>query len=312
MFRQKWGEIMNKPFELRRDEAAVSELAGKFSIEILPSDATKFADFRDHLPAGTRVYVAFTSGGTDNIVQAAEKLARQGMVPVPHIPARRIAGEALLADYVGALAAAGADEVLLIGGDCREPEGPFGASIDILRTGILEAHGIKRFGVAGHPEGHPVVGADQLRTALIEKRDYAQAHGLAMHVTTQFLFAVGPLVDWHRDVMRGAIPDIPVDVGMPGLAKTTTLLRFAKDCGVGTSMSMLTKNAARAFKLATAYAPDEALVALAGARQNGNLSQVRSIHLYPFGSFERTAAWARALAAGRFRVNERDSTIDTW
>lgn len=301
---------MNKPFELRPDESAVSELVAKFSIEILPSDAAKIEDFRHHLPGGTRVYVAFTSGGTGSIIQATEKLTRQGMVPVPHIPARRIESQAALTEYVEGLASAGATEVLLIGGDCKDPEGPFAASIDVLRTGLLEKHGIRKFGVAGHPEGHPALDAATLRAALIDKHDYAKAHQLAMHVTTQFLFETAPLVTWHRDVMQTALPGVPVDVGMPGLAKTTTLLRFAKDCGVATSFSMLTKNATRALKLATAYAPDEALVALAAAYVNGNLSQVRSIHLYPFGSFERTSKWASALAAGRFRIDARDSSIE--
>lgn len=266
----------------------------------------------EHLPAGTRVFIAYTGEDDVGIVRAAEVLRRQGMVPVPHLPARRIKSKEALASFVGALrGGAGIEQVLLIAGDGSEAAGPFSSSIDILRTGLLERSGMTGFAVAGHPEGHHSVDEESLRQALIEKSTYAEEAGLRMHVITQFCFDTSQLVRWCRDIRENVVPGVPVDVGMPGLAKMTTLLRFAKVCGVGTSLSMLTRNFGRALKLSTNYSADQMILELAHQVDIAQRPLFRSAHLFPFGSFERTAAWARSLAERKIAVDRRTSTIET-
>ncbi|MEJ6785568.1 methylenetetrahydrofolate reductase [Aminobacter sp. Piv2-1] len=277
-------------------DETVSSLVGNFSIEALPKDTQKLDDLRDHLPAGTRVYVAYTSGSTSEIVDAAEKLRHQGMEPVPHIPARRFSSHDELREFLGKLAArAAVKQVLLVGGDVSRPEGPYAASLDVLRTGMLEGHGIEAVGLAGHPEGHPAVSRDELRNALIDKCEYADKAGLEVSLVTQFLFDTDKLFAWHADFVEKTAPGIAVDVGLPGLAKITTLMRFAKDCGVGASLGMLTRHAGRAFKLATSFSPEDTLLDLAGGVHKAGRPIFRSVHFYPFGSFERTADWLRVL-----------------
>jgi len=279
-------------------DETIGDLIESFSIEALPKDTQKFDDLRDHLPAGTRVYVAYTSGSTAEIVDAAEKLRHQGMVPVPHIPARRFGSHDELKHFLGALASrAAVKQVLLVGGDISRPEGPYAASLDVLKTGMLEGHGIEAVGFAGHPEGHPAVSREGLHNALIDKCEYAAKAGLEVSLTTQFLFDTDKLFAWHGDFVEKTAPGIAVDVGLPGLAKMSTLMRFAKDCGVGASLGMLTRHASRAFKLATSFSPEDTLLELAeGVRQAGR-PIFRSVHFYPFGSFERTAEWLRGLQA---------------
>jgi methylenetetrahydrofolate reductase (NADPH) len=136
-------------------------------------------------------------------------------------------------------------QALLIGGDNTQAAGPFQATMDVLRTGVLEDNGIKTIGVAGHPKGHPVVSRDVLRRALVDKCEYADKSGMEIYVVIQFLFDTEKLFAWHADFIEQVAPGIPVDVGFPGLAKMTTLLRFAKDCGVSASLGMMTKNVGR-------------------------------------------------------------------
>lgn len=234
---------MNKALIMRTKGDALPNIVSGFSIEILPSDVDKFPQMQDHLPKGTRVYVAYTSGSTGEIIGATEKVASQGMVPVPHIPARRFESHSELRNFVGALTSrASVRSVLLIGGDTTRPAGPYAASIDVLRTGMLEGHGIETVGLAGHPEGHPTVSRDELRRALIDKCECASKAGIKVSITTQFLFDTEKLFAWHTDFVETTMPGIPVDVGLPGLAKMTTLMRFAKDCGVGASLGMLARN----------------------------------------------------------------------
>ncbi len=45
--------------------------------------------------------------------------------------------------------------MLLIAGDVARVKGPFRSSSDIRACGLIEARGIERLSVAGHPEGHP-------------------------------------------------------------------------------------------------------------------------------------------------------------
>lgn len=288
---------MNYPVISRGPKDAICKAVANFSIEVLPRDTQKFADIRDHLPTGTRVFIAYTSGSTPEIVDAAVKLRHQGMVPVPHIPARRFASHGELEAFLGALASRAAiKRVLLVAGDTPQPMGPYSSALDLLRTGLLEDHGIEAVSFAGHPEGHPTVSERELRKALFEKCDWASKVGMEASITTQFLFDVPKLFAWHADFVEKTVPGIAVDVGVPGLAKMTTLMRFAKDCGVGASLGMLTRNIGRAIKLATSFSPEDTLAELArGPLQSGPI--FRSVHFFPFGSFERTTEWLRATQA---------------
>ena len=92
----------------RRDESPVraapeveSFLQGH-SIEVMPRTAAAIEDFRSLLPAGTRVYIAHIDGTPiDDMVATARRLADEGFVPMPHLPARIIADRAELADWIG-------------------------------------------------------------------------------------------------------------------------------------------------------------------------------------------------------------------
>lgn len=287
---------MNQAFIARPNGQTASSLVRNFSIEVLPADVARHADFQDHLPNATRVYVAYTSGSTSEIVDAVEKLSAQGMTAVPHIPARRFASHEELRSFLAALTSrAAVTQALLIGGDIERPAGPYASSLDVLHTGMLQDHGIKAVGFAGHPEGHPSVSHDELRRALIDKCEYASKAGIDVSITTQFLFDTAKLLSWHDNFVEKTMPGIAVDVGLPGMAKMTTLLRFAKECGVGTSLGMLSKNFGRALKLATSFSPEDALVELAEGMSKSGTQPFRSVHFYPFGSFARTTEWLRTL-----------------
>ena len=120
--------------------------AMNFSIEIGPHTDL------ETLPPVKDVYVTMLPGG--DYVETAQKagdLAIKGFNPVPHFPARSIADEAQLNDYVSRCKDLGVKQALVIGGS-REQVGVFDSSIQILETGYFE--GLK-IGIAGHPEGSP-------------------------------------------------------------------------------------------------------------------------------------------------------------
>ncbi len=72
-----------------------------YSIEVMPRTASKVEDFRDHLPRGTRVYIAHIDGTPiEEMVATAARLALEGYDVMPHFPARIIADKATLQNWI--------------------------------------------------------------------------------------------------------------------------------------------------------------------------------------------------------------------
>ena len=61
---------------------------------------------------------------------------------------------------------AGIDEVFVVGGDRKNPAGPYESALPLLEDIAQYTGGVMRAGVAGYPEGHPSVAAVDLVDAL--------------------------------------------------------------------------------------------------------------------------------------------------
>ncbi|MBZ0123111.1 MAG: methylenetetrahydrofolate reductase, partial [Roseovarius sp.] len=98
-----------------------------YSIEVMPRTAEKVEDFRDLLPAGTRVYIAHIEGTPiDDMVATARRLAGEGYKVMPHFPARIIKDQATLDDWIARYQGeAGVDQALLLAGGVAKPHGDF-------------------------------------------------------------------------------------------------------------------------------------------------------------------------------------------
>jgi methylenetetrahydrofolate reductase (NADPH) len=284
-----------------------------FSIEVTPATAGKHATLADLLPAGTRVYVAFVPGEDHRAVAAvAARVRAEGLVPVPHFPARSILDHAQLDDYLRRVAGeAGVDEVLLIGGGIDLPRGAFPGTAALLETGLFEARGIGTIGFAGHPEGQRALAAPAAAMTLEEKLAYARRATACARLVTQFMFEAEPLLAWEH-MVRAQGSHLPIHVGVPGPATLRSLLNSARLCGVGNSMRVLTRQAGNLLKLASLAYPDALITAL--ARQRAEDPQCRSerLHFYPFGGLARTARWIEAIRAGAYTLHDdgRGFTVD--
>ena len=80
--------------------------------------------------------------------------------------------------------------MLVIAEGIARPLGPFSDSLQILNSGLLEKHQIRKFGVAGHPEGSPDISKDKLTTAITDKNHWAKNSDIEAYITTQFCFVV--------------------------------------------------------------------------------------------------------------------------
>ena len=281
----------------------IRSAAADWSIEVTPTGATKIESFRDCLDPGTTVNVTFLPGSDPrDTIAVAERLHNDGMRPVPHLAARSLRDADQLEDLLSAFTArCGVEEVLCIGGGVDDPVGGFTATMQVLETGLIQKHGIRQIGVAGHPEGSPDISDDEVAEALAAKNALAARDGLDLYIETQFCFEADIVLDWERRV-RAAGNRLPIRIGIPGPATIKTLFRFAQISGIGPSMRFISKQAKNVAKLMTVQSPHLLIAGLAEGMAADSDCLIRHFHYYPFGGFARTAAYAGAIAEGRIEL----------
>ena len=284
--------------------ARITELMRGFTAETTPGAAAKIPDYRAHLAAGTTVYVTFLPGADfADTVSVAARLRGEGFEPVPHLAARSLPSERFLDDQLARLVGeAGVTHVLAIGGATTRPVGSFSDSMQVLETGLLDRHGIRRIGVAGHPEGSPDIPEHAIAASIAWKNAFAERTDADFYIVTQFCFEAAPIIDWERR-LRSQGSSLPIRIGIPGLATIKSLLAHAKECGVGPSMAILSRQARSIRKLLTVSTPDRLVTALADHRAMDSGCLIEGVHMYPLGGLRKTASWSRAVAEGRFTMN---------
>jgi methylenetetrahydrofolate reductase (NADPH) len=284
--------------------AAIAQLARDASVEINAHDIGRLEESRRLLPGGKALYVSHLPKQQWHDTAAACRAVRAaGFRPVPHIPVRLLPDAATVDRLLSSLVDAGqVDEVLLISGDYPQALGPYTEVLQLLNSGTLQRHGLRRVSVAGHPEGHPNVRLEDIRRAEVEKARAAQQAGLELTFLTQFFFDQAPFLDWVHELRSSGIQARVVG-GLAGPTKLSTLIKYAMRCGVGGSMRVLTARPQALTRLLGDHGPESVLSGLAQTRCEGS-SDFAGVHLFCFGGFVRTCQWLQAIADGRFMLDD--------
>lgn len=283
------------------DGAALSHFLDGFSLEVMPRTAARIEDFRAILPAGTRVYVAHLDG-TDfaEMLATARRLAGDGFQVMPHFPARGIADRAELARMIASYADVGVRQALVLAGGINTPRGAFTDSMQLLETGLFDAHGFTHLHVAGHPEGNrdidPSGGETGVSAALAWKNAFQTRTDASMAIATQFCFEAAPVIAWAERI-RAAGVTLPVHIGIAGPAKLQTMIKFAMACGVGPSLRVLQRRAADLTKLMTPFEPTEILAELARHKAAHPDFAIERVHFFPLGGIGATTDYTGATLA---------------
>jgi len=271
-------------------------LLSSASVEV-SSHGHQLSELRERFAPGTEVTITFLPG--DNVctnAATAAALRRAGFEPVPHIAAREIASREVLNDFVARLRSeADVRRVLLIAGDVAGHRGPFKSSRDVAATGLLEAHGIRRVSVAGHPEGHPFLDEVAAFRGLQAWSDWGQAAGMRVDAVTQFCFEAAPILSFLSELKARQIA-LPVIIGLAGPATPATLTKFALRCGIGNSMRALRSQIGRFGRLLVDAGPDEMMRGLEAA-PSAATGAIVGFHLFPFGGLRKSANWLRDYPA---------------
>ena len=281
----------------------IATLLGGFSLEATFPSASEIDALRHTAPAGTRIYLSCPPNHSpDRLVEFAGSVRKAGFEPVPHLTGRVFMDRASLDRVIARLAGeAGVRSALVIAGDRDAAAGPFAGALDLIESGVLEAHGIREIDIAGYPDGHPKIDDTVLRRAMLQKLEAAAKRDLAVSITTQFCFEPDHILAWLRGLREAGIT-VPVRVGVAGPTSMRALMRFALRCGVRTSLKgMLNPKAMQLFGDA---APDEIIRALAEAHDRARLGPV-TVHFFTFGGLVPTAEWVSTAVAGRIEPERR-------
>ncbi len=266
-------------------------IAQRFSIETTRPKPAEIDAVAAAVRAGTELYITAVPTQTEEeLVAAAAHARRAGLEPVVHVAARRLPSVEFLQERLARLRGeADVRRLLVIGGDI-DPIGPFADALAVIQKGKLREAGIEKVGIGAYPEGHPIIPMDRLVASLDEKIAAAVAQGLDVRLVSQFSFSPDDIVAWLKKLRAKGITQ-PVSVGMVGPTSVPALLRFAKRCGVGTSLKGLMSGAASA--LIGNVGPDRIIHALDAAR--ATVGDVQP-HYFTFGNLVATAEYGTAMA----------------
>ena len=220
------------------------------------------------LPKVRDIYITMLPGNDyREVASKATELAKSGLNPVPHFPARSIKNQSELKDFVNRCKDGGVKQALVIGGSAQ-PIGDFHCSLQLLETGLFEGW---KIGIAGHPEGSPDISDEDLKKAMNDKKSYAD------YIITQWSLNANPIAKFISE------QTLPVHVGITGPLKISSLLKFANIVGAKNSINFLKSNITQAIDLLKPRDPNDLIEKLKGSTKN--------FHIYTFGGLKETNKW---------------------
>ena len=265
-----------------------SEILSRPRFEILPTEGAE--ERAEHLPTDAKVAVTCSPGkGIENTLHFSERLLERGFRVVPHIAARLVSGRAHLEEILRWFDEHGLREIYVIGGDAREPVGPYASALELLEAMSRLEHGVDEVGIGGYPEGHPLIDDEELDRVLLDKQPFAS------YVVTQLCFDADAILAWISDIRHKGIR-LPVYVGLPGAVDRKKLLRVSLKVGVGDSVRFLKKQTGLVGMLLKpgGYSPDELVERLAPYAGDRRYD-IAGLHLYTFNQVESTAQWRQRM-----------------
>lgn len=224
--------------------------------------------------------------GIGATVDLAVSLSGRGYEVVPHLSARLIRDEEHLSGILERLGEAGVREAFVIGGDAKSPLGVFEDALSLLRAMDALGHPFQEIGIAGYPEGHPLVEEEDLGRILKEKAPYAS------YIATQICFDAEVIGGWIGRVRRTLGVELPVYVGLPGPVDARKLARIAGGIGLGQSARFLQKQRSWVLRLLLpfGYRPNRLLEELEGVFEDPE-ANVAGLHINTFNELARVEAW---------------------
>ncbi|SDL26915.1 methylenetetrahydrofolate reductase [Arthrobacter sp. ok362] len=245
-------------------------------LEIIPSEGI-VEKIQATVPLTTTLTITcLPHHGIERTMRTAVQLSVLGYSVIPHLAARSLHDRGQLTGIIRDCDVASIGEVFVVGGDRKQPAGPYDSALPVLEDIAQYSGGMMRTGIAGYPEGHPSVGPVDLLDALLAKQH------LASHVVTQMCFSAPAILDYAALLRREGMR-LPVWAGVAGSVPRTKLVSLASQIGVGSSLKFLSRKGPLARKLLSGdrYSPQTLVSGLES--RPGNIA---GIHLYSFNGLD--------------------------
>lgn len=267
-----------------------NRLLRNISIELLPEQVEAFSPNAICFSKGSLVFLTHIPGKPIAAQrEAAKLLLHRGFEPVPHLAARNFKTADEYADHLRSLTAAGVRTVLMLGGNPSSSIPPLKFAADLLKHPVMDEVSLDSVFMAGHPEGHSVIPDEDLFPSLREKIELVRARNMKPQIATQFAFDGDAMGAWAEELRQGGV-DVPLRFGMAGVTSLPKLIKFAAMCGVGASLTALTRQRTSLLKAMRDQDPGDVIAALDASLARRGVRDV-SLHFFPFGGWEKTLKW---------------------
>lgn len=230
--------------------------------------------------------------GLDRTIEVGTRLSSLGHTVTVHLAARMVRSRAHLDELLAAMAAGDVGEAFVVGGDAPHPHGPYGSAVELLPIIHDHAQRPRALGIAGYPEGHPIIASGTLAEALQLKSP------LADYVVTQLCFDPKALLEWVRATRRAGV-ELPILVGVPGMVDRRRLLQVSMRVGVVPSLRYLHKQGLRNVRRLTGSSTEVLYDAIAPHLGDVELN-LTGLHYFTFNRLLDTWRWHESRRARPF------------
>jgi methylenetetrahydrofolate reductase (NADPH) len=258
--------------------------------EVLPTDGVE-ALVEAHVPKEVKITVtASPRRGMEATVRVAERLSQLGYHVVPHLSARMVRDRSHLGEILAAVKAVGVTDVFVVAGDASEPAGEFPDSVSLLAA-MGGDHGLQEVGVTGYPESHSFIDDDLTIQAMWDKRR------IATYVVSNLCFEPRIVKRWVARVRKRKV-ELPVFIGMAGVADPAKLLRVSTRIGIADSARFLRGHSNWFLRMLRpgGYDPGRFVRALLPDLAAPDM-KVSGLHVFTFNEIEPTERWRQAMLA---------------
>lgn len=283
----------------------------------------------------TKVYITklptHPQEDTIKAVRAVHQFADH-LEAVPHVPVRGFRDREDLQQFIQAMTGTGdckidfrpVEHILVVGGSLDDPVGEFSESLQVLESGILQQNGVKRIGMAAHPQGADNIKPEILDEAFEKKLKWSnkqmteQDDTVSFDWSTQLAYNPQAIIQWEKDIRAGNYNgkncqsgmatknNLPIRLGIPGPASAAQLAKYAQISGVSTSINYFKNNPVAAWNLLTKRSVlDDLVVEISEYMEKEKDHQLISgFHFFTFGAITKTLEWACKVKSGDFDVTE--------
>ena len=277
-----------------RQSAGRAALAGclrRPRYEVLPTEDVEGLVTAHVPPEVTITITASPRRGMEATINVAERLARQGYTVVPHLSARLIRDTSHLHEILDGIKEMGVRSVFVIAGDAREPAGEFSDSVSLLEAMMRTGHDLDDIGVSGYPESHSFIDDDMTIQAMWDKRR------IATYIVSNLCFDPRVVKQWVGRVRRRKV-ELPIYIGMAGIADPAKLLRISTRIGVVDSARFLRGHSNWFLRMMQpgGYSPERFVRGLLPDIASPE-RKVAGLHVFTFNEIEPTERWRQEMLA---------------